>query len=290
MILAQYDIIREKRKASLMKSSVIESIKSLPPLSKTIMNINRVYADEEAGVDDLAKVIEGDPMIVANLLKNANLPLYGFGREIKNVSQAVSLFGMNMTYSIALGNSVRKLLNVDMQPYGISSEKFAEISSMQAMLIRKWYSKIDRQKADKLYLATFLQEIGKILIASAVIQENEDVSFKSEVQHSNNLAQVEKSYVDVTSSQVTAEVFHHWEFDKEFIEMIQYADDPSTALTEIKEYAIALNVIKTIVPINNPFSEQAINFGIRRAVEAGYDKKLLQESIDDILDIIKESE
>ncbi len=272
-----------------MKSSIIESIKSLPPLSKTIVDINKVYADEESGVVDLAKVIEGDPMIVANLLKNANSALYGFGREIRNVSQAVSLFGMSMTRSIALGNSVRKLLNVDMQPYGITSEKFAEISSMQATLMLKWYKQIDRQKADKLYLATFLQETGKILIASDVIEEDESMSFQSEVEHSNNLAQLEKSYVDVTSSEVTAEVFEHWGFEQEFVEMIKYADNPSAAPDELKEYATALNIIKTIVPVNQPFSEQSINFGLRRARDAGYKYELLEDAIDDMLDTMEAS-
>lgn len=267
-----------------MKSSITESIKSLPPLSKTIMDINRVYADEEAGVGDLAKVIEGDPMIVANLLKNANSPLYGFGREIRNVAQAVSLFGMSMTRSIALGNSVRKLLNVDMQPYGITSEKFAEVSSMQAALVRKWYSKVDRHKAEKLYLAAFLQETGKILIASDVIKENEDVSFKSEAEYSNNLAQVEKSYAGVSSSEVTAEVFKHWGFDEEFAQMIEYADNPSAAPDEIVEYATVLNIVKTIIPVNQPFSEQAINFGLKRAADAGFDEALLKETVDEMVE------
>ena len=187
-----------------MKSSIIDSIKSLPPLSKTIIDINRVYANENSSIGDLAKVIEPDPMIVANLLKIANSPLYGFGKQIRNVSQAVSLFGMNMTRSVALGNSVRKLLNVDMQPYGITSEKFAEVSAMQAHMILKWYKQIDREKAEELYLAAFLQETGKILIASDVIQEDEATSFSSEIEMSNNLAQVEKMYVDVTSSEVTS--------------------------------------------------------------------------------------
>ena len=200
-----------------MKSSIIDSIKSLPPLSKTIMDINRVYADEESGIADLAKVIEPDPMIVANLLKNANSPLYGFGREIRNVAQAVSLFGMSMTRSIALGNSVRKLLNVDMKPYGVTSDRFAEISSLQATLMLKWYNKIDRQKADKLYLSAFLQETGKILISSDIIQEDEDVSFYSEIELTNNAAQVEKAYVQVSSSEVTAAVFEHWALIKSLL-------------------------------------------------------------------------
>ena len=269
-----------------MKSSIIESIKSLPPLSKTIMDINRVYADEEAGIQDLAKVIEPDPMIVANLLKTANSPLYGFGKEIRNVSQAVSLFGMSMTRSVALGNSVRKLLNVDMKPYGVTSDDFAEVSAKQAKLILNWYSTIDAQKADKLYLAAFLQETGKILISSDIIQEDEDVSFASEIDMSNNIAQVEKSYVDVTSSEVTAAVFEHWGFDSEFVEMIKYADNPAAAPADIKEYAVALNIVKTIVPINKPFAEQSINFGLRKARDAGYDYEILEDMLDDILDIM----
>ncbi|MBA1432524.1 MAG: HDOD domain-containing protein [Epsilonproteobacteria bacterium] len=272
-----------------MKSSIADSIKSLPPLSKTIADINRVYADEEAGIAELARAIEPDPMIVANLLKAANSPLYGFGKEITNVSQAVSLFGMSMTRSIALGNAVRKLLNVDMQPYGITSEKFAEISAMQATLMNKWYKKIDKAKAEHLYLAAFLQETGKILIASDVIKDDEDISFKSEVEMSNNLAAVEKSYVNVTSSEVTALIFEHWGFDKEFVEMIRYADNPVAAPKEFMEYAIALHIVKTVLPVNRPFAEQAINFGLRKARDAGYDHELLEDAIDEMLDVIEAS-
>ena len=272
-----------------MKSSIIDSIKSLPPLSKTIMDINRVYADEESGIGDLAKVIEPDPMIVANLIKTANSPLYGFGKEIRSVSQAVSLFGMSMTRSIALGNSVRKLLNVDMKAYGITSDDFAKISSKQAKLILNWYNKIDKQKADKLYLAAFLQETGKILIASDVIQEDEDVSFKSEIEMTNNIAQVEKSYVEVTSSEVTAAVFKHWGFGDEFVSMIKYADNPTLAPQDIKEFSMALNIVKTILPINKPFSDQAINFGLRKARDAGYEYEILEDTIDDMLDVLEDS-
>ena len=270
-----------------MKSSLIDSIKSLPPLSKTILDINRVFADEESGIGDLVRAIEPDPMIVANLLKAANSALYSFGREIRNVSQAVSLFGMSMTRSIALGNSIRKLLNVDMQPYGITSEKFAEISHLQATLMNKWYMKISKEKADKLYLAAFLQETGKILISSDIIEEDEDISFKSEIEQSRNIAEVEKAYVEVTSAEVTSEVFEHWGFDSEFVEMIKYADNPSAAPEDVKEFSTALHIVKTIIPINKPLSEQSINFGLRLASNAGYKSELLEEAIASVQEIAK---
>lgn len=269
-----------------MKSSIIDSIKSLPPLSATILEINKIHVDPESTIADMAKAIEKDPMIIANLLKAANSPLYGFAREIKNAVQAVSLFGMGMTRSIALGNSIRKLLNVDMQPYGITSDKFANTSSMQATLVLNWYKKIDKQKAEKLYLAAFLQETGKILIASDVIQDDEAISFASEVEMSNNLAQVEKSYTNMTSGEVAALVFQHWGFDQDFVEMIRYSDNPSAAPQSIKEYATALNIVKTIIPINKPLSEMAINFGLKKAHDAGYNHEILEDSVDDMLDTV----
>jgi HD-like signal output (HDOD) protein len=250
------------------------------------LDINRVYANDDAGVGDLTKVIEHDPMIIANLLKAANSPLYGFRKEIKSAAQAVSLFGMSMTRSIAIGNSVRKLLNVDMQPYGITSDKFAEISSLQGALISSWYKRIDKKKAEKLYLAAFLQETGKILIASDIIEEDETISFASEVKNSNNLAMVEKTYVNITSAEITALIFKHWGFDKEFIDIIKYSDNPSSAPSEVKEYCIALNIVKTIVPLNKPFCEMAINFGLKKAHDAGYNTRLLEEAINDIQDVI----
>ncbi|NPA60136.1 MAG: HDOD domain-containing protein [Epsilonproteobacteria bacterium] len=269
-----------------MKRSIIESIKSLPPLSKTIIDVNKVYANPDSCIADLAKVIEKDPMIIANLLKAANSPLYGFSKEIKNASQAVSLFGMSMTRSVVIGNSVKNLLNVDMQPYGITSEKFAEISSLQASLVFKWFKKIDKQKVDKLYLATLLQETGKILIANYIIQEDETITFASEIEMSNNIALVEKSYVEVTSSSVTALVFEHWGFDSDFIDMIKYADNPTSAPDNIKEYSTILNIIKTAIPVNKPLSEVAINIALKKARDAGYDHEILEDCIDDILDII----
>lgn len=266
-----------------MKSSIIESIKSLPPLSKTIADVNAIYASENSSLADMTKAVQSDPMIVANILKAANSPLYGFGREIQNVAQAVNLFGMGMTRSIVIGNSVKNLLNVDMQPYGITSEKFAEISSQQAALVVAWYNKINKLIASKLYLAAFLQETGKILIASDIIQEDETTSFASEVELSNNLAQVEKSYVDVTTSEVTAKVFEHWGFDADFIKVIKYADNPSAAPKEFKEYAMALNIVKTIIPINKPFEDVSINFGLKKAYDAGYDTQLLEDAIAEVM-------
>ena len=68
--------------------------------------------------------------------------------------------------------------------------------------------------------------------------------------------------------------------------MIRYSDNPAAAPRDIAEYATALNIVKTIIPINNPLSEISINIGLKKASDAGYNHELLEDCIDDMLDIL----
>lgn len=266
-----------------MKESIIKGIKSLPPLSKTVQEINSIYSNPNGTISQMAKVIEKDPMVAANLLKAANSPLYGFKKEIDSISQAVSLFGMTLTRSIVISNSLRKLLNVDIQPYGITSDEFAEISADQAAFGYRWYMKFDKANAQKLHLLAFLQETGKILIASDIIQEDLVEQFKSEIEYTNDIASVEKSFVETSTSFVSAAIFKHWKFDDEFVETIKYVDDPNSADEKYEKLTKSLHVIKSIVPVNKPFSDSSIQIGLKKASSFGFDESVLQEALDEYI-------
>ncbi len=270
-----------------MKNAIIENVKSLPPLEKTILDVQRVYNNPDSSIADMVKAVEYDPMIVTNLIKAANSPLYFLGKEIEKVSVAVSLFGMSMTRSIVVNSSIRKLLKVDMKPYGITPEKFAEISNMQASLMMNWYKRIDKAKADKLYLAAFLQESGKILISNLIVLEHLEESFKSEITMALNITAVEKSFIGASTSEITAAIFEHWKFDQEFVDMICYVDDYKNAPQEIKEYATALNIVKTIASIHEPLSERGIDQGLAKAKDAGYDIDILEEEINKLVEKLR---
>ena len=257
-----------------MLEEIAERIKSLPPLPKSFHQMSLICQDPNASVNDLARVVEEDPMMVANLLKVANSPLYGFRREIKNVVQAVSLFGMSTTRSLVLDMSIKKLLHVDMAPYGITPEEFASISSLQSSLMLQWYGKIDASKVDLLFLAALLQETGKILIADEIAKNNETFQFRSEIESCSNITDVERAFVRISSSEVTARIFRHWKFDKTMVEAIEYTDALGAASAAIRPYAVALKVVKTAIPLNAPLSERSINLALNLLEKEKFDKEL----------------
>ncbi len=262
-----------------MTEGLINRIRSIPPLPETFIQIDAICDSPNGTISDLAQVVEKDPMLVANILKIVNSPLYGLRSEVKNVAQAVSLLGMKEISSLSATISVKKLLKVDMEPYGIAPEKFALISNMQGALVKKWVSKIDREKAEILFMPALLQETGKIILADEIVKNDEVYQFKSDIQTAVNIAQIEQMYVETTSSEITAKIFEHWGFDEFLVEIIRYGDAPQNADDKYKEYAWYLNIAKTILAINAPFSERNITIGLNHAKKAGLNESKLIEAI-----------
>ncbi|MBE0491757.1 MAG: HDOD domain-containing protein [Sulfurospirillum sp.] len=267
-----------------MLETIVERIKSLPPLPKSFVQINAICADENGTIDKLAKVIEADPMLVANLLKIANSPLYSFTHEIKSVLQAVSLFGMSMTRSLVADISVKKLLKVDIEPYGIAPEEFVRVCTMQSALIKEWYKFIDKTKLDMLFLAALLQETGKILIADEIVKNDEVTQFKSEIASTVNIASVERSFVGVTTAQITAKIFEHWGFDETMVQAIANADDYNAAQDPIRSYSLALHVIKTAIPMNAPLADRSVNIALHILEKEGMEQSHFATAIEKIID------
>ncbi len=268
-----------------MRESLVKRIRSLPPLPKTVEEFEKAYNDPNVSLEEIAKILSSDPMIVANILKRVNSPFYALREEITDITHAISLLGLSEVKAVVLENSIKKLLNIDMEPYGITADEFARISHLQNHLMYRWYRKVDSRKLKVLNLASFLQEMGKIIIADEIIKEDLVYPFKSEIEITMDIASVEKFFVDATTAIVTAEMFEYWGFDELFVNSIKYSDDFKSAPEECYEYSRALYIVKSAVPVNMPLKEAAIKRAEKIALEEGLKVEFLSEAIDSLKNI-----
>ena len=165
-----------------MNEKIIKQIKSLPPLPKSVMEVQRITNDPNSSISDLVKVIKEDPMLIANLLKAANSPLYGFTRQIKTVDQAVSLFGMTTVKGFVISFAVRNTLKFDLSAYGIDENRFHDVSIRRNALALNWY-RTKRDKLDIIATDSFLIDLGAVIISLILVGEGRDKEFRERLNN-----------------------------------------------------------------------------------------------------------
>ncbi len=269
-----------------MLKNIAKKIKALPPLPSSFKHIEEISKDPDVSIDKIASIIEKDPTLTANLLKIANSPLYGFQKEIKNIKHLISLFGIDMTKTLIANIFIKNILSSDMSPYNISAEEFNKISAMQGTLAKKWYLKLDKSKVDLIFLTALLQEIGKILIANEIISSESLSSFKEEIKSAIFIEEVERNYVGTTSAEIAAEIFKHWNFKSNMVEIIRYSYEYQKAPANIKKLSLSLRAIKTGLSINATLQEDSIKRACDLLENEGMDKELFLKAIEEITETV----
>ena len=246
-----------------MSSNILEKIESLPPLPKTIIEIEEFRKKLNKEASELLSIIEKDALIISTLLKISNSAMFGFRSKVETPSRAVSLLGINFTISIAIGGTVQNLLMTNLEPYGISSDDFMRASNISSTLANLWLSKIDVDLKEEILLPALLQETGKFVLADLILSEKKSDLFKSKIAAGENVEDVEKELIGTTTSQITSQIFKHWKLSENLINMIENVDDLSKVSDNYKKKSQVLNIIKTACNINDPLSDANVDKALK---------------------------
>ena len=254
---------------------MLEEIKSLPPLPNSVVRIQEMCINSETDIDELSRVIEHDPMLSANILKSVNSPLYGMSKEISSVPQAIMLFGISMIRGFAAASAIKKALSIDLHPYSSTIDELTQISSLQMSLARTWYRQADKSMLPLLLSSAFLMELGKLVASLRVIGTGTADLFSQEIAHENSFEEIEQKYIGMSSYEIAATMFEHWNFEPALIEALRGICDPETA----NPYAQALRVIVQTVNLKEAFSEMGIAAALTTIDKFGLNRAAFEEAV-----------
>ena len=141
----------------------ISSIKALPPLPGTAMRIVEIASNPNADADQLAKIIEQDPLLTAQIIRWASSSFYGYRGQLTTVQQAiVRVLGFNFVLDMALGLSM--LAKLKCQKHGaVGTRQFwihALASTRLMPKLAKMMSSPDALDSQALFLVALLHNIG----------------------------------------------------------------------------------------------------------------------------------
>ena len=95
MATQSYDVLEKRVRAELANGRLV-----LPSLPEIVSRINQAVRDPDAGMNDVARIIQADPVFTARLIQIANSPSYRTGGQIDSCVMAVMRLGLEVTRNI----------------------------------------------------------------------------------------------------------------------------------------------------------------------------------------------
>lgn len=249
----------------------VRHIRALPTLPDTLVQLQKVVNNPFSSFQELSNAIQKDPLLVANILKFANSPVYGLKEPVTTLTQAISLFGMSAIIGFAMTKAIHGALKVDFTPYRVNTAQFLETATAQNALAFRWRKGLNPEQNNIFMTASFLMEIGSLLIADYLIREHLSESFQNELETDKALIDIEIEFCGFNHLEIGASMFEEWGFDPAVIAaMREGASDQAH-----DEIAKRLHVIGTAINLKERLSGASIQASLQSAEKLGFDTQEL---------------
>ncbi len=145
----------------------IERINELPAMPSLAQKIIQLNANPYAHAEDLAKLVERDPSLSAQIVRYAQSPFYGYPGKIASVRQAISrVLGYDMVMNMALGIAAARPFKLPLDgPLGLVA--FWRHATYSATLMQSLCKAMPREKRPRpgtAYLTGLLHNFGFLLL------------------------------------------------------------------------------------------------------------------------------
>ena len=201
-----------------MIEAIIKKIEKLPPVPNVVHELQDMFYMDSYNAADIEQVIKKDPNLVANILKIANSPLYGFAREIVDIRQAIVLFGLEQIIEFALASYVDDIVDFDLDIYGIDALQFLKMAQNKA----KVAGALIDEKKERFVLSNtaFLCDVSKVILSQYAKEQNITFDVSKNIAL-NALDIIEKEHLGTDSIAVAVLMFDAWNFGEKMIELLK---------------------------------------------------------------------
>ena len=237
--------------------------------------------------EELVKIIEKDPLIVATILKTSNSSIFAFRSKVETLNRAINLLGTNFTISIAMSTLIQDTLKSNLNAYEVSTEKFLFTSSLATRIVNTWISSIDFDLSTELLVPAFLQETGKFVISEIIQEQNQTQEFLRLIDQTQDITFCEEKFTGYTCSRITANIFKNWSLGHNLIFTIGFVGNIKDCPKEYIKKVQILEVVKILCDIKNPLNDFAVEKAVAKVIEYNFDLEKFINSIDIIKKQIK---
>ena len=210
------------------KTAILKQIKNVPSLPSVVIRIRKYLNDPDVSFDELAKVIEHDPGLTANILQLANSAFFGWSRKIKTVREAITRLGTNRIFQMVLCMSVAPLVRKAVRGYDMEADSLWEHSFATAIIAEKMVAALKLRGREEAFTAGLLHDMGKVVLGTFV--EVDDEPIKAMVAREGlSFDEAERLVLGLDHAEVAAELLAAWKVPDEVVAAARWHHRPESA-------------------------------------------------------------
>jgi len=247
-----------------------------PVMPQVVREVQTVIKRPKSTSDELAQVIEKDPVISLRLISVANSPIYRGVTEIRNVKSAFPRLGLKETLNIVLAIANKSLYSTDKVQFRILMDKMWVHSLASAYGSKLIAQNLKLDDSEKFFLMGLTHDIGKILLLKAFSEASKDKNLNMDAI----TAIIQEAHLSLGSL-----LLKRWGFDEDFINVLTHHEDKNLSPDTDKEILVIHLANMITRKIGFSLFEDEIDYA---ELESAQILKMQPEAIEDVGNKIKQ--
>jgi putative nucleotidyltransferase with HDIG domain len=192
------------------------ALEDLPPFPLVAKRLMATFAREDVDITEVGKLIAAEPVFAARVLQLANSPLFALERQVKTISHAIILLGLDrvkaITFTSAMEDFVAPVLR-------IQALRVCWQNSLAVALLSEKLGRANRMQTDFAYVAGLLHDIGRLALLVKYPEPYANLLAVSSEEH-YDLMMVERELFDIDHCEAGAWLIEELAFPPELAEAI----------------------------------------------------------------------
>lgn len=207
----------------------LEETLELPPLPVSAQKIINLRADPNADINDLAKIVETDPSLAAQVVSWASSPYYAAPGKIKSVQDAiVRVLGFDMVLNLSLGLSLGKTMKLPTESPS-SVALYWKKAVYTAAAVEALVTSIPRDYRPSFgmsYLSGLLNNFGYVILGEIFPPHFSLINDYADVNPNVPLPMIERHLIGITREQLASCLMGIWQMPEEVQVALRFQQTP----------------------------------------------------------------
>lgn len=270
--------------------TLLEDVKGLPAMPEMARRILHVTGDANATAQDLAKVIEVDPSLSAQIISYATSAFYGYRGDITSVRDAIArVLGFEVVANIAVGISLGTTFKVPVAgPIGLNAFwRHAVYTSALAERLCKALPRDRQARPGTAYLGGLLHDFGYLVLGHVLPKAFEALNQNIAANPNLNVTMIESMIVGMSHTEIGARLLQQWKLPEEAVTAVRYHHTPDYR-AEDAVYAHMISLAEGLLQRQGAISDaDAAPHEITHAL-LGLDTAVIEKATQPVLDACAE--